>query len=366
MVKSVVNGVTTYYVGGIYEKEVDGGTTTERKYYSAGSKRIAMRVNGTLTWLLGDHLGSTSVTADASGAFQSEMRYTAFGETRFADGTTPTDYRYTGQRHEAEFGLYFYKARWYDPASAHFTQADILLPSLENPSDLNRYAYVRNNPLRYIDPTGLFSEEQLEKWYGENWMEVISENYSEEMALILTQANFGDLVIFNSNGITYGAIFIMDDDGNLAMWDLRDRSTNTVDNIDQNSIDGFFTQETENEYSLSADFSGRELQDTKTLPNDWNNGVEQQVVKQYSLSIEEPSIAGWIGFGFGIAGLFIPALREYEVIATLMGLGGIGVGIADLTKINTIYTAVAYPEPDPRYPNMKPTGTPPPPITFTQ
>jgi RHS repeat-associated protein len=141
-------------VGGIYEKEVDGGTTTERKYYSAGSKRIAMRVNGTLTWLLGDHLGSTSVTADASGAFQSEMRYTAFGETRYSSGPTPTDYQYTGQRHEAEFGLYFYKARWYDPASAHFTQADSIIPGTKEPLALNRYLYVFGNPFRYIDPSG--------------------------------------------------------------------------------------------------------------------------------------------------------------------------------------------------------------------
>jgi RHS repeat-associated protein len=133
---------------------VDGGTTTERKYYSAGSKRIAMRVNGTLTWLLGDHLGSTSVTAQADGTFQSEMRYTAFGETRSSSGPTLTDYQYTGQRHEAEFGLYFYKARWYDPASAHFTQADTMVPEEGNPLSLDRFSYTYNNPLRYIDPTG--------------------------------------------------------------------------------------------------------------------------------------------------------------------------------------------------------------------
>jgi len=42
MVKSVIDGVTTYYVGGIYELEVDGEEETERKYYSAGSKRIAL------------------------------------------------------------------------------------------------------------------------------------------------------------------------------------------------------------------------------------------------------------------------------------------------------------------------------------
>jgi RHS repeat-associated protein len=111
-------------------------------------------VDGTLTWLLGDHLGSTSVTAQADGAFQSEMRYTAFGETRSSSGPIPTDYQYTGQRHEAEFGLYFYQARWYDPASAHFTQADTLIPEPGNPLALDRYAYVYYNPLKYTDPSG--------------------------------------------------------------------------------------------------------------------------------------------------------------------------------------------------------------------
>jgi RHS repeat-associated protein len=158
MVKSVVNGVTTYFVGGIYELEDDGQNETERKYYSAGSKRIALRVDGTLTWLLGDHLGSTSVTADASGAFQSEIRYTAFGETRYENGTTPTDYQYTGQRKDRYIKLYFYKARWYDPVSAHFTQADTIIPKIKNPKSLNRYSYTYQNPIKYTDSTGHCTE----------------------------------------------------------------------------------------------------------------------------------------------------------------------------------------------------------------
>ncbi len=45
-----------------------------------------------------------------------ELRYRPFGVTRFASGTTPTSVRFTGQREEAALGLYFYNARWYDPA----------------------------------------------------------------------------------------------------------------------------------------------------------------------------------------------------------------------------------------------------------
>jgi RHS repeat-associated protein len=158
LVMSVVNAVTTYYVGGYYEKSVDGETVTERKYYMAGSTTIAMRTivgeTDTLNWLLSDHLGSTSVTADESGVYYSELRYTAYGEVRYSDNSTPTDRRYTAQRIEEEVNLYFYQSRWYDPASSQFVQPDTSVPDALRPQDWSRYAYSRNNPLFYTDPTG--------------------------------------------------------------------------------------------------------------------------------------------------------------------------------------------------------------------
>jgi len=50
--------------------------------------------------------------------------------------------------------LYDYGARFYDPALGRFISADTVVPGAGNPQALNRYAYVRNNPLRYTDPTG--------------------------------------------------------------------------------------------------------------------------------------------------------------------------------------------------------------------
>jgi hypothetical protein len=61
-VQATVNGVTTYYVGNHYE--VKNGTTV--KYYFAGTTRLAVRTNGTLYYLLSDHIGSSSVTTDAN------------------------------------------------------------------------------------------------------------------------------------------------------------------------------------------------------------------------------------------------------------------------------------------------------------
>lgn len=64
----------------------------------------------------------------------------------------PTDYKFTGQRREAGLGLYFYRARWYDPSIGRFIRPVTIVPDPMDPQSLNRYAYVLNNPLRYIDP----------------------------------------------------------------------------------------------------------------------------------------------------------------------------------------------------------------------
>jgi RHS repeat-associated protein len=74
---------------------------------------------------------------------------------RYASGTTPTDYTYTGQySYASDFGLMFYNARWYDPYITQFSQPDSIIPDPYNSQDWNRYAYARNNPLRYTDSSG--------------------------------------------------------------------------------------------------------------------------------------------------------------------------------------------------------------------
>jgi len=113
-----------------------------------------MAVGGVVYYLHGDHLGSTVLTTDGEGQRVGEVRYAPYGATRWAWGNPSTAYRYTGQRWEGGVGLYDYRARWYEPTLGRFVQPDTLVPEPENPQDLNRYTYVRNNPLKYTDPTG--------------------------------------------------------------------------------------------------------------------------------------------------------------------------------------------------------------------
>jgi RHS repeat-associated protein len=118
-----------------------------------------MRTSAGVTYIHSDHLRSTSVT---SGAQSGDIKYFPYGATR--SGAVSTTYKFTGQRLDDSTGLYYYGARYYDPALGRFVQADSIVPNPGNPQALNRYSYVLNNPLRFIDPTGMFTEEELLSW----------------------------------------------------------------------------------------------------------------------------------------------------------------------------------------------------------
>jgi RHS repeat-associated protein len=152
-VKGTAGGVTTAYVGSHFEWT--GSVSTMKRYYTAGGSRVAVRTGAsTVNYLLSDHLGSTAVTTDLNGVRTSEVRYMPWGADRYTYGTTPTTMRYTGQRSEASIGLYFYGARWYDPALGRFTSPDTVVPGNDSPVNWDRYSYVRNNPIASVDPTG--------------------------------------------------------------------------------------------------------------------------------------------------------------------------------------------------------------------
>jgi len=150
------------WIGSLYEAR----GSTNLFHVFAGSRRIATfspagqlpGAGGTLTnfhYYHPDHLGSSSLISDTTGAVAEHYEYTAFGRER-ANGTAAPDvsHRFTGQIFDAEIGLYYYGARYYDANLGRFIQADTIIPNVFDPQSWNRYAYALNNPLKYTDPTG--------------------------------------------------------------------------------------------------------------------------------------------------------------------------------------------------------------------
>ncbi len=124
------------------------------KYYTFGGQKVAMRQGSEVYYLGGDHLGSTSLTTDSSGGVVSEVRYRPYGEVRWSNGTSVTDFGFTSQRNEASFGLMDYNARYYSAVLGRFVSPDTIVPDPSSSGGFNRYRYVRNNPLKYTDPSG--------------------------------------------------------------------------------------------------------------------------------------------------------------------------------------------------------------------
>jgi len=102
-------------------------------------------------WYLDDHLGSTNVMIDSDGELVERTLYYPFGGHR--EGGTE-QYTFTGKEFDTEIGLYYFEARYYNPQTFVFTQADSVIPNVYNPQALNRYSYCYNNPLKYTDPDG--------------------------------------------------------------------------------------------------------------------------------------------------------------------------------------------------------------------
>ena len=71
--------------------------------------------------------------------------------------------------------MYWFRSRWYDSKLGRFAQPDTIVPEPGNPQSLNRYAYANNNALRFSDPTGLFTEDEIMQYLNANtWEEVLA------------------------------------------------------------------------------------------------------------------------------------------------------------------------------------------------
>jgi RHS repeat-associated protein len=145
---------------------VEGGLTYTQTF-NAENRLVSVTVNSQTTQFIYDGDGNLvkkvkpdgSKTLYIGGVY--EVDKTSGGETRLTTGSMFTDKLFTGQREMAGLGIYHFNARFYSPRLGRFLSADSFVPGYANPQNLNRFSYVRNNPVRYVDPSGHVITDQV-------------------------------------------------------------------------------------------------------------------------------------------------------------------------------------------------------------
>lgn len=147
---------TTVQTNTVYAYDAAGALAAE--YTTVG----ASPVTG-MRYLTTDHLGSTRLVTDSAGTEVARHDYMPFGQ-EWPTRPSVVDILFTGKERDAETGLDYFGARYMSAAQGRFTSPDPMVHPAESqmgqvkfmsdPQLWNRYAYTRNNPLRYVDPDG--------------------------------------------------------------------------------------------------------------------------------------------------------------------------------------------------------------------
>ena len=91
---------------------------------------------------------------NAEGKVTKKYTYDAFGVEKNIDKNDSNAFRYCGEYFDAETGTIYLRARYYNPSTGRFISRDSFAGRRSDPLSLNLYTYCRNNPIRYVDPSG--------------------------------------------------------------------------------------------------------------------------------------------------------------------------------------------------------------------
>lgn len=113
-------------------------------------------------------------------------RYDAFGNGVKNEGAISNKYLFAGEQFDSGLGDYYLRDRFYDLSSGRFTRRDIYEGAQGQPLTLHKYSYTHNNPVSYIDPTGLYTQQD-----GYNVEAGIEQAYAIERSTEYPHTTFG-------------------------------------------------------------------------------------------------------------------------------------------------------------------------------
>lgn len=135
--------------------ETDDFGNTIAKYEYADDRLLAIRheSEGTAFYLF-DALGSPVALSELDGSLAARYSYDAWGAIRRTVGASANEFLFTAYQFDEATGLYYAKARFYDPEIGRFLSQDPLPGGPSEPPSLHPHLYARANPTTYIDPDG--------------------------------------------------------------------------------------------------------------------------------------------------------------------------------------------------------------------
>jgi RHS repeat-associated protein len=152
------NGKIYWYGGGsdpINETDASGNTTDE--YIFFGGIRIARRdPSGNIVYYIADHLGTSRLVTDASGAILDQSDFYPFGGERVISASSGNTYKFTAKERDTESGLDYFGARHYASSMGRWMSPDAPFADQHpaSPQSWDMYLYTRNNPLSAVDADG--------------------------------------------------------------------------------------------------------------------------------------------------------------------------------------------------------------------
>ena len=140
------------------ESNVTGSVTDEYIFFNKMRTAHWNLSGGTLSYYFGDQLGSARVVTNSVGAVPSmdDTDFYPFGGERDVLSSSGNNYKFTGKERDSESGLDNFGARYDSSQYGRFMSPDPLGGKLIDPQTLNKYSYVRNNPINLTDPTGMY------------------------------------------------------------------------------------------------------------------------------------------------------------------------------------------------------------------
>jgi len=143
----------------VVEEKVGGAV---QRVYTYGLQRISQNQffdnPGTPSFYVYDGAGSVRQLTDSTGTVTDEYEYDAYGNSFTKSGTTPNNYLYRGEQYDSDLGLYYLRARYYNPATGRFLSRDPEDGIENDPVTLHKYLYSSGDPVNRVDPSGQASE----------------------------------------------------------------------------------------------------------------------------------------------------------------------------------------------------------------